>query len=258
MPEKSLWEHINVALPGLPYLNDIVAKNDKSSTTNAAHSRTPCSIRKWDDFEKLIGDQALKDATVIVDADVEADLANQHLHKVSTEQQVTANTVNVLSTLSKLMTFEFTVSTAYTTCYSDIVAMEKIPYVNTGGREKLELVKPRAEVKIPDVLFCLETKPFWKYKFLLDVGDTTQKIIDLWPERKEEENFPENWSRYLSAEQRKVRTQRQFENVFAVVDRLGGLALAQERAHPHGGVEAAQARTGATYALDESTQWHEL
>jgi hypothetical protein len=57
---QTLWDHLDVGLPELPYNLDNLATKGKGLTTWASHSHTPVSISKWDAFDACIRVEAAK------------------------------------------------------------------------------------------------------------------------------------------------------------------------------------------------------
>ena len=88
-----MWAAIDVALPELPYKSSNLSEQDKGSTTWAAHSHTPRSVRLWENFESKIAEAAelpQNQAQFLVN--VEEEMKKAKLEKVSREQHVTNNT----------------------------------------------------------------------------------------------------------------------------------------------------------------------
>jgi hypothetical protein len=140
MEKKTLWDHIDVGLPELPYVIGDLASKGKGSTKWASHSHTPSSISRWDAFNECIRVEAAKPENVeVLVADVVAALNSIRLllHKVYMEEHVTNNTMNLLSPLSNLSTFEFTTADSFTMSNPDLVVLKKVENP-TGGADQYE------------------------------------------------------------------------------------------------------------------------
>jgi hypothetical protein len=191
MANQTLWDHIDVELPELPYVLDYLAAEGKGSTTWAPHSHTPVSISKWDAFDACIRAEAAKhENTEVLDADVVAELRiiGSHLiRQIKKEEDVTNNTLALLLPLSDLSTFEFDTSDEHTTSNPDMVSLKKVKEI-VGGSHLYESPNKNRKVSLSEqkekmkdaVLFCFETKPFWKFRFLVGAEDSTKLMIDLW------------------------------------------------------------------------------
>jgi hypothetical protein len=187
MQSQTLWDHIDVGLPELPYdLHNLSAKG-KGSTKWASHSHTPVSISKWDAFDACVRVEAAKhENTLVLDADVVAALSRIELNTIYKEEDVTNDTMTLLRPLSDLSTFEFTTSDEFTMSNPDLVALKKVERAMGGFSQ---YVSPPSRTTARDeqrakmtgaVLFCFETKPAWKFRFLVDAENSTQLMIDSW------------------------------------------------------------------------------
>ena len=201
----TLWDSINVALPTLPYKNERLLQQDKGSTKWAAHSHTPCSVSRWDNFDTCIAQESQKPGNLVpFSVDVDGELTGVRLIPVSREQHVTSNTDNLLrAALSDaLPNIEFTQTDEYTVTNPDLVALRE--EVSLVTAEKYESPANPARERVAamrnaeNAALCIfETKPFWKFRFLLDAEDSTQLLLDLWsvPSSFEPEKpLPQSWS----------------------------------------------------------------
>jgi hypothetical protein len=187
MQSQTLWDHIDVGLPELPYDLHNLAANGKGSTMWASHSHTPVSISEWGAFDACILVEAAKQENAeILDADVVAALNTIELHAVHREEDVTNNTMTLLRPLSDLSTFEFTTSDEFTMSNPDLVALKKVERT-MGGFSQYASPPSRTTARDEQrakmtgaVLFCFETKPAWKFRFLVDAENSTQLMIDSW------------------------------------------------------------------------------
>jgi hypothetical protein len=194
MKNQTLWDHLDVGLSVLPYdINNLRKTKGKGSMTWASHSHTPVSISSWDDFDICIRAELVKheDAQVL-DADVVAALnvITPLLFEVRTEEHVTNNTALLLRPLSDLSTFKFDTGDEFTMSNPGLVAMKKVTGT-FGDYSQYDFPPNRSMVKGEytqnmkgAVLFCFETKPVWKFNFLLNAElnaeDSTQLMIRLW------------------------------------------------------------------------------
>ena len=179
--ERSVWEHLAVALPSLHYELKEVSTQGKSTTEYAAFSHTPVSVVDWD-FERLIEQEAKSSSyKKNVTSRIADKLQQQLLHVVHEEEHVTQNVVTVLNCAKDLLAVEFVSGNKYLTSNTDITALSIgvdglsvrssrvgpcTMYASPAGNRK----KARAEhmhgqkksVRLP-----IESKPFWKYRDLL-------------------------------------------------------------------------------------------
>ena len=220
MPEQSLWAHINVALPNLVYGNTEISGQGKGSTTWAACSATPTSVGFWPEFEGLIAAESKKPSSQrAIDSNFSEELAKltrkQAFSKDVTEEPDVTDRLNlVLDEFTDETNggfsggVEFVKSTKYVKAKPDIIARVKDSSVWGSGsvsdykspKNKAAQRRGVAAVAPKLYLFPFETKPFWKFRFLM--GSSHQILIDEWevpegfePESmRDEEALPEDWS----------------------------------------------------------------
>jgi hypothetical protein len=202
---KTLWDSIDVALPALPYKEARLLQQDKGSTKWAAHSHTPCSVSRWDDFDNFIVQASQKPVNMAsFSVNVEGELNGVNLKKVSREQHVTNNIDNLLQAALKdaLPNIEFAQTDEYTMASPDLVALREQGRLITSNQYESPANRVKARAAATEELkqapmFTFETKPFWKFRFLLDAQDSTQLLIDLWSvprTYKANAPLPKGWS----------------------------------------------------------------
>ena len=207
----TFWERINIALPNLPYMREDLRKQADDSTKWASHSHCPLTVSKWDDFDACIEAAALHPtSTVAVDTNLAQEISSLRLKKVEEEDHVTLNLERILEPLADLTSFEFSTTNKSTKCNPDLIARrsrgpvqgsayaaKEEPALKNREQQRKDLVQELSE----QVLFTLETKPAWKFQFLLG-DDSTDILIDEWevpagysPEDLyNKRDLPENWS----------------------------------------------------------------
>ena len=204
-----MWAAIDVGLPELPYKSSHISGQEKGSTTWAAHSHTPCSVRLWENFDSKIAEAAQlpqNQAQFLVN--VEEEMRKVKLEKVSREQHVTNNTTILLryALEDALPGVEFTQTDEYTIANPDIVALKEETMIISAARAKASATAKKEMENAARL--TLETKPFWKFRFLMESTDSTKAIIKLWSIPKgysseymrQQKPLPEEWS----PEKRKV------------------------------------------------------
>ena len=206
-PCTTLWDSINAALPSLPYKHErLLLQQDKGSTEWAAHSHSPCSVSQWDNFDTCIAQEAQKPKHLVpFSVDVDSKLTGVELIRVSREQHVTNNLDNLLraALIDALPNIEFAQTDEYTVANPDLVAVREED-VSLVTAEKYESPANHAKARAAAMnnaenaaLFTFETKPFWKFRFLLDAQNSTQLLLDLWsmPDGYEPgKALPKSWS----------------------------------------------------------------
>jgi hypothetical protein len=186
----SLWDSIDVGLPELKY-RDRLSLEGKGSTTWATHSHSPVNVIKWDAFDNVIEAAA---ALPQNQRDLNWDFAESLRQKspdaiVGREEDVTACSLMVLShfgTVIRMLLFE--TNTCYILSAPDIV----VSYSEEDTSETVEnrtatpksgqVAKARRAFKkewVANYLIPFETKPYWKFRFLLEEG-STERMIEEW------------------------------------------------------------------------------
>ncbi|KAL3906290.1 MAG: hypothetical protein SGILL_009331 [Bacillariaceae sp.] len=146
-----------------------------------------------------------------VSVHVKEELNRVRLKDVSREQHVTNNTDNLLQAALEdvLPGVKFVQSDEYTMANPDLVALRKASqgrriaardYDSPASRAKARTAVMKNMQQAP--MFTFETKPFWKFRFLLDAEDSTKLLIDLWsvPKNYKAEDMenkaplPKSWS----------------------------------------------------------------
>ncbi|KAL3919828.1 MAG: hypothetical protein SGILL_003560, partial [Bacillariaceae sp.] len=200
MPEQSLWAHINVALPNLVYGNTEISGKGKGSTQWAACSATPTSVVFWSEFEGLIAAESKKSSSQrALDSNFSEELVKwirkQAFRKEVTEESDVTDRLNlVLDEFTDEANgglsggVEFVKSTTYVKAQPDIIAQVQDSSVWGSGSvsDYKSPTKNRAAQRRGVVagaqklyLFPFETKPFWKFPFLMG-SSSHQILIDEW------------------------------------------------------------------------------
>ena len=194
--QKSVWDHLATALPPLYYKQKEVSTQNKSTTENAAFSRSPMRVVDWADFGRFIEQEATKATNQkIVDSRVAGMLANagQLLHVVYEEEHVTQNAVTVLNCARDLLPVEFVSGNKYLKSNTDITALSSgvagLSIDNSRVGPLAMYASPRKNKKkvreeyVQDqkvlVRLPIESKPFWKYQALLDVTFSFQESFEV-------------------------------------------------------------------------------
>lgn len=185
----TFWERINVSLPDLPYLREDLRKQAEESTKWASHSHCPLNVSKWDDFDACIETAARQAAcAVAIDTDLAHEMSSLRLKKVAEEDHVTQNLERILEPLADLTCFEFSTTNKYTKSNPDlIVRRQRSPVQGSANDGTAEPALKNREQQRKDlvqelsaqVLFTVETKPAWKFSFLLG-NDSTDIFKNEW------------------------------------------------------------------------------
>ena len=239
---KSVWDHLDIALPDLELALNEVKTQEKGSTEWAAHSHSPVSLQEWDNFDELISIESEK-------TENQEDRKLMGLHevvqlfvpwnKVKQEEDVTDRTLALLNTGTKDQfklwgRYEFGKATKHILAKPDIIAEENNDETwGTGTISDYESPKKggkaaqrRALAKAAKKLyrFPFETKPWWKLGFLTGRDRNQTTIISEWEmpvgytasDIAENRALPDTWSR----EKRKI---------FHVVRQIYGQMVTDQR-----------------------------
>ena len=213
---QSMWDHLGIALPDLPYERSELEMQEKGSTAWAAHSHTPISVVEWTDFQSKIAEASrTPETTVIVDANVAGRMNEQVLKEVTREEHVTDNAETLLRTAFQTVraNLRFKQDSRFTLSSPDLIAVRLPPgkgqeagtipanaYSSPENRARAK----REALAARTVLFTFETKPFWKFRFLFDdASQSTNFLVSRWeypsgytPEQiRDEDDLPEDWDR---------------------------------------------------------------
>ena len=186
----SLWNRIDVGMPELKYRRKL-ALEGKGSTTWATHSHTPVSVIKWDGFNEVIDAAAsLPQNQRTFDWDFAESLKQKSPDIIAgREEDVTACSLAVLSHFASVVqVLLFETNTCYILSNPDIV----LSYSEEDTSETVEnrsvtpksgqLAKAKKEFKqewVANFLVPFETKPYWKFMFLMEEG-STERLIEEW------------------------------------------------------------------------------
>jgi len=161
----------------------------QDSTKWASHSHTPVTVSVWNDFDEHIAREASKDQNSELCAfDLRALLNDVTPKDVLEEEDVTKNTERFLEPLARITGIVFSTTTKYTVSNPDLIASRRTqnlrrqkgwtavePMVKNREKER----KQHVEVMSENVLYTVETKPVWKFQFLLS-DNSAQEMADSW------------------------------------------------------------------------------
>lgn len=187
----SLWDRIDVALPELSY-RERLPMEGKGSTEWAAHSHSPAGAMRWEAFDAVVVAQAASSpqSQRILDWNFAESLKQKAPDIImGREEDVTACTLSVLSHFGKVIqVLKFETNTWFILSSPDIV----VSYSEQDTSEALEnrsvtpergkLAQARRELRdsmVANYLFPIETKPYWKFQFLLG-NDSTERMVEQW------------------------------------------------------------------------------
>lgn len=196
----------------------MVGVQEKSTTAFAANSYTPASVSEWnwDDFLKLIEKEAAKPENQKHVDTKKLKTSNSLqkrwsrpgvLNRVSREQQVTSNVESVLSAAeqSYLMGVEFISDDIGLKASADLRVCNPKPASRSSGLASLYISpqkrtaarKTTLQSERDRVLYTIETKPFWKYRFFM-APSNENIMVQLWekpryPIKNATDVFPSNW-----------------------------------------------------------------
>ena len=191
MSASSLWERINVGLPELSY-RERLSIEGKGSTKWAAHSHSPAGVVLWESFDAVVVEQAASSPQSQRTLDWNfAESLQQKAPDIimGREEDVTACTLAVLSHFAKVIqVLKFETNTCFILSNPDIV----VSYSEQDTSETLQnrpvtpergkLAQARKELRermVANYLFPMETKPYWKFQFLLG-NDSTERMVEQW------------------------------------------------------------------------------
>lgn len=176
-------------LPDQPYDMGEVMKQGGESTKWASHSHTPVHVSVWNTFDDFIRQEESKARSVAPCAfDMRAALDNIEPKKVLEEDDVTKNTERFLEPLARMTNIEFSTTTKYTVSNPDLIASRKTQdsSVQKGWKAVQPQLKNREKRRkqhvgemSDNVLFTVETKPVWKFQFLLS-DNSSECIAGSW------------------------------------------------------------------------------
>lgn len=217
MTTTSLWGRLDVELPGLPYCKEELDKQAQSTTVWASHFHTPVAVSEWEDFDACIAAESANEMYQSSGINLKETMSLVKARKVEEEEHVTVNTSLYLECLSEVTAIEFSTTAKYTLSNPDLIARRKRARVITsewtmtpkepGVKDREKERKKLVQELSASVLFTVETKPVWKFRFLLG-GDSTDSMIKLWgvpagytaEDLLNERALPKNWSN----EQKKI------------------------------------------------------
>jgi hypothetical protein len=162
-PSATVWNHLNIALPKMPYDKNEIETQGKSTTTCAEFSVTPLSVVEWSDFDDLVVTEGNKEENIKV---VRNNIQNvfrrfasneegSGIVRVAQEEDVTQNTARIIGAASSMLHAQIIAGNKYCKANVDLTIVE-----DTTTAEETPTRKRRR------VLMSFETKPFWKYEFL--------------------------------------------------------------------------------------------
>jgi predicted Ser/Thr protein kinase len=206
----TFWERINIGLPSLPYDKEDLKKLDKS-TKWASHSHCPLKVSKWDEFDACIATAALQPSSAVaIDTDLSQQMSSVKLKMVLQEDHVTHNVERILELVADLTGFEFSTTDKYTKSNPELIAWRGLgpvqpsnytgtpePALKNREQQRKDLVQERSQ----QVLFTIETKPAWKFRFLLR-DDSTDILTNEWEvptdysseDLYNKRDLPDDWS----------------------------------------------------------------
>lgn len=202
----TVWEILNTSLPEITYENETASGQGKGSTEWAAHSHTPVSVEEWTDFGSLVAaegtlerNQRVVDSNFDLKTRFEIDL--ERLEPCSEEEHVTSATAFLLSNIS-IERYDLSDGVYFPrrnqelTAKPDIIAMKRdnqglgvgpsSDYVSPAAGKRAQRRRETVQLIKSLYRFPFETKPTWKFPFLLrnDVNGEASRsheiIINHW------------------------------------------------------------------------------
>ena len=112
---QSVWDHLNTGLPSLPYDEQKIARQTKSTIEWAAYSHTPVKLELWSDFDREIelasthsrSTARVRDGLENRLSYIEGDPLQQGMQVIVEEEDVTQNSVRILGLARHLLDLEF-------------------------------------------------------------------------------------------------------------------------------------------------------
>lgn len=184
----SLWRALGVGLPALNYEINETDLQGKGSTKFASFSRTPTTVTVWTDFNRFVESASggvLAGSSAGVKGDIVGTMntaAEYTIPEVGQEEDVTQATLSLLLAAFRNTTVDikFQATPKYTLSDPDIIAQQRV-----NENKFLKIAKNVArktlyqEERRDAVLFTFETKPQWKFEFLLG-PNSENTICQLW------------------------------------------------------------------------------
>lgn len=233
----TLWDKIDVGLPEFRY-QKYLSLDGKGSTAWASHSHTPCAVRKWDtSFDTLIAGastHSISSQNVVPNTmNLEEQLRiGTPQTVIGREEDVTSNALAVLNFFGGHTQLGFASRTTNIFSIPDIVSTKVVEESHESFEDRTQppiegtqakLKQEAKEAWLAAYLFPFETKPYWKFQFLLG-GDSTDVIIREW-------GMPRNYSSQDIANERPLLQSWSHKKVkiFHLIRQVYGQMVASHR-----------------------------